>query len=103
MHTDPTRPATKANSRNRRDWRYYGLALAVLCMLAVPVVAQSCTPSPNCMNPKFNLSAYYGGQNITINQCIDTNSPPIPVRGLTPPRRLLTTRHKRNSTSLPAA
>lgn len=26
------------------------------------------------MNPKFNLSAYYGGQNITINQCMDPNS-----------------------------
>ena len=46
--TDPLRPATKANSTNGRDWRYYGPALAVLCMLAVPARAQ-CTP-------KFNLS-----------------------------------------------
>jgi hypothetical protein len=27
------------------------------------------------MNPGFNLSAYYGGQQITINECIDPNSP----------------------------
>jgi len=25
--------------------------------------------------PQFNLSAYYGGQNITINECMDPNSP----------------------------
>ncbi len=48
MPTDPLRPTSKANSTNGRDWRYYGLALAVLCMLAVPARAQ-CTP-------KFNLS-----------------------------------------------
>ena len=29
----------------------------------------------SCMNPPFNLSAYYGGGSITINQCIDPNSP----------------------------
>src|ERR1700741_3613610 len=75
MPTAPTRPRTKANSTNIRDWRSYGLTLAVLCALAVPAVAQSCTPSPSCINPQFNLSAYYGGQNITINQCIDPNSP----------------------------
>ena len=75
MPTRPIRPPTKANSTNRRDWRCYALAVGVLCMLAVPVVAQSCMPSPSCMNPQFNLSAYYGGQNITINECIDPNSP----------------------------
>lgn len=75
MTTEPIRPPTKANSTNRRDWRCYALAVGALCLWAVPVVAQSCTPSPSCMNPQFNLSAYYGGQNITINQCIDPNSP----------------------------
>jgi hypothetical protein len=73
MPADPIRPPTKANSTNRRGWSHYGLALAVLCLLSVQAVAQ-CTASPSCMNPKFNLSAYYGGQNITINQCIDPNS-----------------------------
>jgi hypothetical protein len=75
MPTRPIRPSTKANSTNRKDWRCYALAVGVLCIWAVPVVAQSCTPSPSCMNPQFNLSAYYGGQDITINQCIDPNSP----------------------------
>ena len=75
MSTCPMRPPTKANSTNRRDWRYYGLAVGVLCILAVPAVAQSCMQSMSCMNPPFNLSAYYGGGNITINQCIDPNSP----------------------------
>jgi hypothetical protein len=73
MHTDPLRPATKANSTNRRDWRYYGLALGVLCMLAVPVRAQNnCQPSSSCQ-PKFNLDAY-GGKNININQCMTNTS-----------------------------
>jgi hypothetical protein len=27
------------------------------------------------MDPKFDLSAYYGGQTITINECMDPNSP----------------------------
>jgi hypothetical protein len=75
MSTEPIRPPTKANSTNRKDWRCFALAVAALCIWAVPVLAQSCTPSPSCMNPQFNLSAYYGGQNITINQCIDPNSP----------------------------
>jgi len=75
MPTRPIRPPTKANSTNRRDWRCYALALGVLCIWAVPVVAQSCMPSPSCTNPQFNLSAYYGGQNITINECMDPNSP----------------------------
>lgn len=75
MSTDPIRPLTKANSTNRKDWRYCALAVGVLCILAIPVVAQSCMPSPSCMNPQFNLSAYYGGQDITINECMDPNSP----------------------------
>ncbi len=75
MRTRPIRPPTKTNSTNRRDWRCYGLVLGVLCILAVPVAAQTCMPNSSCMNPQFNLSAYYGGQDITINQCIDPNSP----------------------------
>ncbi len=75
MASEPIRPPTKANSTNRKGWRCYALAVGVLCILAVPVVAQSCMPSPSCMNPQFNLSAYYGGQDITINECIDPNSP----------------------------
>ncbi len=59
VRADPIRPATKANFTNGRDWRYYGLALAVLCVLAAPAVAQCA--------PKFNLSLYYGGQPVTIN------------------------------------
>ncbi len=74
MPTRTIRPLAKANLTNRRAWRFYGLAVGVFCMLAVPAVAQSCTQSPSCMNPQFNLSAYYGGQDITINQCIDPNS-----------------------------
>jgi len=69
MPADPTRPATKANSTNRRDWRYYGLALAALWLLAVPVVAQTCPLPGNKCTPAFNLSAFYGGQNISINTC----------------------------------
>jgi hypothetical protein len=69
MHTDSTRPATKANSTNRRDWSHYGLALGVLCMLAVPARAQMCTEMPKTCTPAFNLSAFYGGQNIKINEC----------------------------------
>jgi len=75
MTTEAIRPPTKANSTNRKDWRCYALAVGVLCILAVPAVAQSCTPSPSCTMPQFNLSAYYGGQNITINECMDPNSP----------------------------
>ena len=75
MPTRPICPPTRANFANRKDWRYCVLALGVLCIWAIPVVAQSCTPSPSCENPLFNLSAYYGGQKITINQCIDPNSP----------------------------
>jgi hypothetical protein len=33
MHTDPLRPGTKANAWNRKNWRFYGLALGVLCLL----------------------------------------------------------------------
>jgi hypothetical protein len=75
MPADPIRPSTKANSTKRRDWRCYALAVGLLCILAVPVVGQSCMPNQSCMNPRFDLSAYYGGQNITINECIDPNSP----------------------------
>lgn len=63
MHTDPRRPTTKANLTNRKDWRHYGLTLAVLCMLAVSARAQ-------CTTPKFNLSLYYGGQTVTINTLV---------------------------------
>ncbi len=72
MHADPIRPPTKANSTNRRGWSHYGLALGVLCMLSVQAHAQ-CMESSSCM-PQFNLSAYYGGQNVNINKCIDPNS-----------------------------
>ena len=75
MPADPIRPSTKANSTKRRDWRCYALAVGLLCILAVPVVGQCCMPNQSCMNPRFDLSAYYGGQNITINECIDPNSP----------------------------
>jgi hypothetical protein len=63
VHTDPICPTTKANSTNARDWRYYGLVLAVLCMLAVAAGAQT----PCTAKPQFNLSLYYGGQQVTIN------------------------------------
>ena len=89
MHTGPIRPATKTHSKNRRDCRYYGLAFGVLCMLAVPVRAQTtttvvastttsttnCQQSSNCQ-PQFNLNAY-GGKKITINQC-ETNKSQSP-------------------------
>src|SRR5271157_2862852 len=75
MPTDTIRRSTKTNSTTRRDWRRYALAVGALCIWAVPVVAQSCTPVSSCMNPRFDLSAYYGGQNITINECMDPNSP----------------------------
>jgi len=76
MHIDPLRPATKAGSRNRRDWRYYGLALGVLCMLAEPARAQSCTENPSCQ-PKFNFNGYDKGAKTVINNCT-TNSSPSP-------------------------
>ncbi len=75
MPTRPIRPPTSARSTNRRDWRCYALAVGIFCILTVPAVAQQgCTASPSC-TPQFNLSAYYGGQDITINECIDQNSP----------------------------
>jgi hypothetical protein len=73
MPADPIRPATRANSTNRKDWRCYGIALGLLCLFAVQAYAQ-CTESSSCQNPAFNLSAYYGGQNVKINKCIDSNS-----------------------------
>lgn len=80
MHADPIRPPTKANSTNRRrGWSHYGLALAVLCMLSVQAVAQNnpCTEVSFCMpTPTFNLSAYYGGQNIKINSCATNTTTP---------------------------
>src|SRR5271165_2766889 len=108
MHTDPIGLTTKANSNNRRGWSHYGLALVVLCMLAVPAVAQTCAMGSCPLQPAFNLSAFYGGQNININKCITKNVLRTPlrvvnVRGLTPSLRLLATRHKPNSPSLPAA
>lgn len=84
MHTDPLRLGTKANSRNRRDWRYYGLALGVLCMLAVPVPvrAQSCSeitpppPAPSCQ-PKFKFNGYDKGAKTVINNlCTNDSSSP---------------------------
>ena len=33
MHTDPLHPGTKINSWNGKNWRFYGLAIGVLCLL----------------------------------------------------------------------
>jgi hypothetical protein len=66
MHTDLYRHGTKANTWNRIDWRWYGLALGILFMLAGPVVAQGGPQNANCQ-PKFNLNGYDKGVKTAIN------------------------------------
>jgi hypothetical protein len=73
MHTQPLRPGTKPDSRERRSWRYYGLALGVLCLIGVPVRAQSCSANPSCQ-PKFKLNGYEKGERTVINDCTTNNS-----------------------------
>ncbi len=73
MHTQPLRTGNKANSSDRRDWRYYGLALGVLCLLAVPAVTQTCSSNPSCQ-PKFKLNGYEKGVKTVITDCTTNNS-----------------------------
>jgi hypothetical protein len=77
MQIDVPRPTAEASTTWRKDWFFYGFALFVLCMFAVPAVAQTC-PAPNqSCQPQFNLDSYDGGQQITINDC-QTNSSSSP-------------------------
>jgi len=73
MHTQPLGPGTKANFRDRRDWRYYGLALGVLCLLGVPARAQSCSSNPSCQ-PQFNLNGYEKDVKTVITDCTTNTS-----------------------------
>ena len=73
MHTQPLRPGTKANSKNNGARRYYGPALAVLCLLGVSVHAQSCFSNPSCQ-PKFKLNGYEKGVKTVITDCTTNSS-----------------------------
>ena len=73
MHTQPLRRGAKTNSRDRRDWRYFGLALGLLCLSGVQVRAQSCSSNPSCQ-PKFKLNGYEKGVKTVINDCTTNSS-----------------------------
>jgi hypothetical protein len=76
MHTDPFRRGTRANARNRTDWRRYGLALGLFCMLVGPVRGQSCTQNSSCQ-PTFDINGYDKGARTAVNTCTtnDSSSP----------------------------
>src|SRR3974390_1189061 len=88
MPTQPFRTGNQSNSSANRDWRYYGLALSILSLLALPVVAQTCSSNPRCQ-PKFKLNGYEKGEKTVITDCT-TNSSSSPcawadaVGGATP-------------------
>jgi hypothetical protein len=74
MRTDPLCPGIKANASNRRNWRFYGLALGVLCLwCAAPVHSQTCVENPSC-RPTFNLNGYDRGAKTEINTCTTNSS-----------------------------
>ena len=73
MHTQPLRTGNKADSSDKRDWRYCGLALGVLCILAVPVAAQTCSSNQSCQ-PAFKLNGYEKGVKTVITDCTTNSS-----------------------------
>jgi hypothetical protein len=73
MQTELPRPSTKASATARGDWRYYGLALGILCMLVAPVAAQTCSTNASCQ-PKFKLNGYEKGVKTVINDCTTNSS-----------------------------
>ena len=73
MNNDPLRPGTKANTWNRKNWRFYGLALGVLCLLGGPVRGQTCLRNTSCQ-PTFNLNGYDRGAKTEINTCTTNGS-----------------------------
>jgi hypothetical protein len=73
MNNDPLRPGTKANTWNRKNWPFYGLALGVLCLLGGPVRGQTCLQNTSCQ-PTFNLNGYDRGAKTEINTCTTNGS-----------------------------
>ncbi len=74
MHVDQFRHGMKANVCSRMEWRWYGLVLGILFMLAGPVGAQGGTQNGS-WQPKFNLNGYDKGLKTAINM-LQTNDTP---------------------------